>query len=74
MIERISKALAGALSAAVGAVVVAWPDGITATEWGAIAAAAVIGGLGVFSAPANAPKKGYALVPVSPVGGGPRLR
>jgi len=67
MLARIWKAIAGGLSAGVGAVVVAWPGGITTEEWGAIAAAVVIGALGVWSAPANAPKAGYVTVPISSV-------
>lgn len=75
MLARISKAIAGGIASGVSALVGVWPDGITAVEWGTVAAAAVVGGLAVWAAPANAPKAGYALVPVSQVtSGGPRLR
>jgi hypothetical protein len=52
-LDRVSKALAGALSAAGTALVAAWPDGIDASEWGGIAGALVAGFLVVFLAPRN---------------------
>jgi uncharacterized membrane protein YjjB (DUF3815 family) len=64
MLARISKALAGALSAGIAALVTAWPDGVTNTEWGAVAAAVVIGFLGVYVAPKNADP----VPPVPPTG------
>lgn len=52
-LDRVSKALAGGLSAAGTALVAAWPGGIEADEWGGIAGALVAGFLVVFLAPKN---------------------
>lgn len=47
------KALGGAVSAAVAMLVVVAQDGVTGTEWGQVAGAAVVGFLGVYFAPKN---------------------
>lgn len=70
MLARVSKALAGALTAGISALVAVWPDGVTNTEWGTVAGAVVVGFLGVYVAPKNADPA----PPVSSIGGGPGLR
>ncbi len=56
-IARARKALIAGLGAGVTALVAAWPDGVTADEWGKVAAAAVATGLAVYFTP-NKPKEG----------------
>lgn len=56
-LPRIRKSLVAAVGAGITAVVAAWPDGITADEWGKVAAAAVATALAVWATP-NKPKEG----------------
>lgn len=67
MLARISKALAGAAAAGISALVAVWPDGVTATEWGTVAGALVVGFLGVYIAPKNAEPAGGSIPPLKGV-------
>ncbi len=50
-LPRIRKAVTAGAGAGAAALVAAWPDGVTADEWGKVAAAAVVAGLAVWAVP-----------------------
>jgi uncharacterized membrane protein YjjB (DUF3815 family) len=57
-LAKVKKALIAGGVAGAGAVVTAWPDGISDKEWGVVAGAVVVGALatfGVKNAPWNPP-------------------
>lgn len=52
--QRALKGAVGAVIAGLSAVATAYPDGMTAQEWGTIAGAVVVGFLGAFAIPTKA--------------------
>lgn len=65
-LSKIRKAIVAAIGAGTTAMVAAWPDGLTPTEWGGIAAATVTVFIATYWVPNG--NKPYVIAPTPPEG------